>query len=247
MLTILGSTINGMLGFWGGLFGFLFIFVCLMLIGVVLLQKGKGGGLSSAFGGGAGSAFGTKTGDVMTWVTIVIVGLFLLLSIGTAVAYRPEVVPVQDPTITLGGAVASENDTYNNITIASPDSRATLYYTTDGKDPYFKSKDDVYGTKIKGSKTLEEKLKQGTTIKVIAVNKQCRPAVSKVVEKYLPFFGEVEKKAETPEKKVSKDLKDTKNAGEAKKEAATDKNKESEPVKADEKKSQPTKTDKAAA
>ena len=49
----------------------IFVFGCLILIGVILLQKGRGAGLSGAFGGGGGqSAFGAKTGDVLTWVTV---------------------------------------------------------------------------------------------------------------------------------------------------------------------------------
>lgn len=58
--------------------------VSLLLILVVLIQKGRGGGLASAFGGGSGTAtaFGSKTGDVLTWATSVIFGVFLLLAIG---------------------------------------------------------------------------------------------------------------------------------------------------------------------
>src|SRR5262249_14778956 len=43
----------------------------LFLICLVLIQRGKGGGLAGAFGGtGGSSAFGTKAGDVFTKVTI---------------------------------------------------------------------------------------------------------------------------------------------------------------------------------
>lgn len=61
----------------------LFIFVCFLLIMLVLIQKNKGGGLSSAFGGGGGgnTAFGTKTGDVLTWATSILFGVFILLAI----------------------------------------------------------------------------------------------------------------------------------------------------------------------
>lgn len=60
-----------------------FGFVSLLMIGVVLIQKGRGGGLASAFGGGSGTAtaFGSKTGDVLTWATSVIFGVFLILAI----------------------------------------------------------------------------------------------------------------------------------------------------------------------
>jgi preprotein translocase subunit SecG len=71
----------------------LFIMICVLLIIVVLLQKGRGGGLGAAFSGGGSAAFGTRTGDVFTWVTIVLVGLFLLLSIVLTLVYRPSSPP----------------------------------------------------------------------------------------------------------------------------------------------------------
>ncbi len=59
-----------------------FVFVGLILIMIVLIQRGRGGGLASAFGGGGGNtAFGSKTGDVLTWATSVIFGVFLLLAV----------------------------------------------------------------------------------------------------------------------------------------------------------------------
>src|SRR5829696_3032291 len=60
----------------------LFVFVCLFLILLILIQKGRGGGLASAFGGAGGNtAFGSKTGDVLTWATSVVFGIFLLLAV----------------------------------------------------------------------------------------------------------------------------------------------------------------------
>ncbi|MBW8014740.1 MAG: preprotein translocase subunit SecG [Planctomycetes bacterium] len=55
----------------------------LLLIGIILIQKGKGGGLGGAFGGagGGGGLLGTKTGDFLTWVTIGLVFLFFFLAI----------------------------------------------------------------------------------------------------------------------------------------------------------------------
>lgn len=68
----------------------LFVLVCLILILVVLMQKGRGGGLSGAFGGGMASGLlGSKTGDFLTWVTIVLVAVFLLLAVLMARYYRP--------------------------------------------------------------------------------------------------------------------------------------------------------------
>ncbi len=59
----------------------IFGIVCVFMILLILIQKGRGGGLSSAFGGAGGNtAFGSKTGDVLTWVTASVFVLFLLLS-----------------------------------------------------------------------------------------------------------------------------------------------------------------------
>jgi preprotein translocase subunit SecG len=70
----------------------LFVICSVVLILVILIQKGRGGGLSSAFGGGAaGGLLGSKTGDFLTWVTIVVVGLFLGLAVVMAKFYKPTV------------------------------------------------------------------------------------------------------------------------------------------------------------
>ncbi len=52
------------------------------MILLVLIQKGRGGGLSGAFGGGGGNtAFGAKTGDVLTWATSIVFALFVILAV----------------------------------------------------------------------------------------------------------------------------------------------------------------------
>ncbi len=69
----------------------LFIICAVVLVLVILIQKGKGGGLSAAFGGagGAGGVLGTKTGDFLTWFTIGLVALFLLLAVVEAKFDKP--------------------------------------------------------------------------------------------------------------------------------------------------------------
>src|SRR3954463_9772309 len=60
----------------------LFMTVCIFMILLVLIQKGRGGGLASAFGGAGGNtAFGSKTGDVLTWPTSIVFGVFPLLAV----------------------------------------------------------------------------------------------------------------------------------------------------------------------
>ncbi len=54
-----------------GILNVLIILGSLFLICIILIQRGKGGGLAGAFGGvGGSSAFGTKAGDVFTKITI---------------------------------------------------------------------------------------------------------------------------------------------------------------------------------
>jgi preprotein translocase subunit SecG len=64
------------------LIGIGIVTVSILLIGLILLQKNRGSGLSGAFGGvGGHSAFGTKTGDMLTWVTVGLAAVFLVLAI----------------------------------------------------------------------------------------------------------------------------------------------------------------------
>lgn len=64
------------------LLGFLLVFTALFLILLVLIQRGRGGGLAGALGGmGGQSAFGAKAGDVFTKITIGVAGFWILLCI----------------------------------------------------------------------------------------------------------------------------------------------------------------------
>lgn len=122
------------------LIGTIFLIVSILLVLVVLLQKGRGGGLGGAFGGaGAGSAFGTRTGDVFTWVTIVLTALFLLLAVVSALAFRPDVgqvaAPQFDPAEWPDGLEAE----HVTVKMGSPTANATIRFTLDGTDPTEKS------------------------------------------------------------------------------------------------------------
>ena len=60
-----------MVNFIIGILNGLMVLGSLFLICIVLIQRGKGGGLAGAFGGvGGSSAFGTKAGDIFTRITI---------------------------------------------------------------------------------------------------------------------------------------------------------------------------------
>ena len=59
--------------------GFLLFFISLFMIFIILIQRGKGGGLAGALTGTAQSAFGAKAGDTMTRVTLVVSLIWILL------------------------------------------------------------------------------------------------------------------------------------------------------------------------
>jgi len=113
-------------------------FICaVVLILVILIQKGKGGGLSGALGGmgSAGGILGSKTGDFLTWFTIAVVGVFLAFSVVLAKYYKPSVsdsdlspavrqaqpisspqpVPIDQESVEVGGG-AEEDIDINAIT-----------------------------------------------------------------------------------------------------------------------------------
>ncbi|MCB9667754.1 MAG: preprotein translocase subunit SecG [Myxococcales bacterium] len=58
-----------------------YVFICMFLILVVLLQAGKGGGMGSAFGGTTQTVFGgAGASDFLTRLTSVCAALFMILS-----------------------------------------------------------------------------------------------------------------------------------------------------------------------
>ncbi|HRX87310.1 MAG TPA: preprotein translocase subunit SecG, partial [Phycisphaerae bacterium] len=76
--------------------------ICLLLMMIILIQKGRGGGLASAFGGGGGGgggAFGAKTGDVFTGITVVLAGIYLLLTVFGNYVLRPDTSVLQNATV----------------------------------------------------------------------------------------------------------------------------------------------------
>ncbi|MGL5094331.1 MAG: preprotein translocase subunit SecG, partial [Planctomycetia bacterium] len=60
----------------------LWMLASVILICIILLQRGRGGGLAGALGGMGGvSAFGTKMGDVFTKITVGVFVFWLLLGV----------------------------------------------------------------------------------------------------------------------------------------------------------------------
>ena len=72
----------------------------LFMVLVILVQRGRGGGLTGALGGmGGQSAFGTKAGDLFTRITIVVAALWVLLAMAALKVLNPHGVSGFDPSL----------------------------------------------------------------------------------------------------------------------------------------------------
>ncbi|HZZ73610.1 MAG TPA: preprotein translocase subunit SecG [Pirellulales bacterium] len=92
--------------------GLLMMLTASFMILLILIQRGKGGGLAGAFGGmGGQSAFGTKAGDLFTRVTIGVATFWILLCV-FAIVYlgkKKEILPAD------AKAGVETNDTGNDM------------------------------------------------------------------------------------------------------------------------------------
>ncbi len=90
----------------------LFVSSVFMIL-LVLVQRGRGGGLAGALGGAGGqSAFGSKAGDVFTRITVGTAIVWIMLSMLTIQFYNPPPRPVtsQEGFVAPGDAGALGDD-----------------------------------------------------------------------------------------------------------------------------------------
>jgi len=77
-----GTIVLIAVSWWSTIMNWLVLIVGILLIFLVLIQRGKGGGLAGAFGGAGGSsAFGSRAGDLFTRITLILAGLWVVLII----------------------------------------------------------------------------------------------------------------------------------------------------------------------
>ena len=70
--------------------GILLFLTSFFMMLLILVQRGKGGGLTGALGGmGGQSAFGSKAGDVFTRITVITAIIWITLCMVTTAAYNP--------------------------------------------------------------------------------------------------------------------------------------------------------------
>jgi preprotein translocase subunit SecG len=65
---------------WSIFLNIVVLVLSLMLLFIILIQRGKGGGLAGAFGGmGGSSAFGSKAGDTFVKITLYLAAIWVLV------------------------------------------------------------------------------------------------------------------------------------------------------------------------
>jgi len=121
--------------------------VCLLLIGLVLMQRSKGQGVGLSFGGGAEAIFGAQMGNVLTRFTVIL-GIVFLLNTTILAVLRPAGNVVSDsiviqnapkPAATSGRAqapatVVEDEDLYGVLDSAMPEAPAPVVVTVDDVD-----------------------------------------------------------------------------------------------------------------
>ncbi len=117
---------------WSYLTVTLLMLVGLLLIFIILLQRGRGGGLAGAFGGAGGqSALGTKAGDVFTRITIVLASVWVALACVSIYALRAEAA-AKGRSIVAKSALAPGEET---VGPAADDTNATPATTPEPAGP----------------------------------------------------------------------------------------------------------------
>lgn len=75
------------------------IVISVFLMLIVLIQRGKGGGLAGAFGGAGGSsAFGSRAGDAFTKITLYLAAVWVLVIMVHVKVAQYDSVPAAAPT-----------------------------------------------------------------------------------------------------------------------------------------------------
>jgi preprotein translocase subunit SecG len=90
-------------GWFSHLWNLAVLLLGIFLILLVLIQRGKGGGLAGAFGGAGGSsAFGSRAGDTFTRITIGVAAAWILMLMIQVKIVQTHRIEAQAPTGTFG-------------------------------------------------------------------------------------------------------------------------------------------------
>lgn len=119
--------------FWHFLLGTALFLVTSFLILLIMVQRGRGGGLAGALGGmGGESALGTKAGDVFTRITVGTVIIWILLCLVTAKVFNPTPDTASTPEAGVGESGAQTEADANKSDATGTDAAGTEGTETGG-------------------------------------------------------------------------------------------------------------------
>jgi preprotein translocase subunit SecG len=105
------------------------------LILLILVQRGKGGGLTGALGGmGGQSAFGSKAGDAFTKITVITAMIWIMLCMVTIAAFNPPPAPKKSANndAELSATIETAEETSDSIDPSSDQAPSTDDAPSDG-------------------------------------------------------------------------------------------------------------------
>lgn len=76
-----------------------FVIVCILAICLILIQNEEGAGLGGLFGGASSTAFGSRSGNILTRTTYILVTLFFLTSFGLAIINKTPTVKLEADSV----------------------------------------------------------------------------------------------------------------------------------------------------
>jgi preprotein translocase subunit SecG len=169
--------------------------IALFLILLILVQRGRGGGLTGALGGmGGQSAFGTKAGDVFTRVTIVVAACWILLSMAVL-----KVSAGKAGKITGAGTGAAIEPADKKDDKKFPDLDKTLGTAPSDDDKKDDGKKEASAEKENGTEKATTEEKSTTDDKSVPAEKtettpeKTEPAPDKTEDKAAPAEGDAKK------------------------------------------------------
>jgi len=118
-----------------GVLAVLLFLLSLFLVFIIMIQRGKGGGIAGSLTGTAQSAFGARGGDLLMWWTIILTGVWIFLSGITIYFYSS---PAGQVELEEGGVEEVEQtDDTNSLTspgVTPADAVNSLTNSTDASD-----------------------------------------------------------------------------------------------------------------
>ena len=103
-------------GFMLGVLAVLLFLLSLFLVFIIMIQRGKGGGIAGSLTGTAQSAFGARGGDLLMWWTIGLTGVWIMLS-GVTIFFYSSPSKVEEDQ----GGVQDEEGASTSNSLTTPD------------------------------------------------------------------------------------------------------------------------------